>query len=314
MTFPKSKRTLAYAALLLNVIIWGAAMPVVKPALSFVTPFQYMFFRYIIAVIVSTPFLIYLFRKHRPNTKTLITITLLETLGTGIALGVLYTGLNLTTSLEAGLIAQTSPIFIVLGGIIFLREKEEPREFVGLVLAILGALILTFAPILNGYTDQLKFAFLKGNFLVILYNLLWALYVLLAKKLYIKTPKLLVGFITPWVGLVFFGAITLFTLGGDNTIISLQNLAASFTIPTVFFAAFYMGTIGTIIALPAYIYGNNAIEASEATLFTYLQPLVTIPLATIWLRESITPLMVLAMFLSIAGVVVAEYRPKRSIK
>ena len=120
-----STRSKAYLSLLLNVLIWGAALPLVKPALSFVSPFKYLFYRYLIAVPLSLPFLIYLFRKHKPDLPTLAKITILELIGVTGYLSLLYLGLTLTTSLEATLIANTASIFIILDEIFFLKEKEE---------------------------------------------------------------------------------------------------------------------------------------------------------------------------------------------
>jgi hypothetical protein len=49
----------------------------------------------------------------------------------------------------------------------------------------------------------------------------------------------------------------------------------------------YMGILGTPIAMSLLLYGQSKIEASEASLFTYLQPLVYIPLCRYY--GSVTP-------------------------
>src|SRR3989344_5775140 len=306
-----SNRHFAHAALLLNAAIWGAALPLVKPALAEVTPFQYLFYRYLLAVIFSLPVIIYLIHRYRPRLKTLLTIVLMETLGVGLALSLLYFGLNHTSSLQASFLALTSPVFIVVGGILFLREKEERHEAVGLILAIIGALILTLSPILSGESVQFKLSSLSGNILVFGHNLSWAAYIFLAKKYYRSVPKLLIGFVSPLVGLIFFFILTLATLPHSPNLDLLGSFILPLSIGPVFWAALYMGLLGSIVAVPAYIYGNNAIEASEASLFAYLQPLITIPLATLWLHEQLTPMMITALVLTTLGVIIAEKRTKK---
>jgi len=53
------------------------------------------------------------------------------------------------------------------------------------------------------------------------------------------------------------------------------------------------------------------IEASEASLFTYLQGVVAIPVAWLFLAEIPTWPMIIAIFIISFGVYLAEYRPKR---
>ena len=307
---PKSARTLAYLALALNTIIWGAALPIVKPALEHVSPFHYLFFRYAIASIFSLPVLIFILHRTRPTLKTLLTITLMESLAITSALTFLYYGLSRTSSIEATLIANTAPVLIVLGGIIFLREKEQVNEWIGLILSIIGMLLITFEPIITGRSSLMFSGNLVGNLTVLGHNLSWATYVLLAKKYYKNTSKLLVGFLSPFIGLVSFLILTLITLPTTPTTDILGSLLLPIGNPSILFAAVYMGILGSIIAVPAYIYGNNLIEASEASLFTYLQPLITIPLAVLWLKESLSTPMILALIITAAGVVIAEKRFK----
>lgn len=303
------KRKLAYLALLINAIIWGAALPIVKPALTFVTPYQYLFYRYALAVPFSIPFLIFLLRKYKPKLKTIFTIAALELLPITAALSFIYEGLKRTTSLEATLIANASPIFIIIGGVIFLHEKEERNEVIGLILAIAGITLLTLEPIISG-KNHLGFSF-SGNLLVLGHNLCWSSYVLLAKKYYKNISKLLVGFISLWVGLVSFFALTLLT-SPETTTNFIQVSLTNLSIPSVLFASAYMAILGSIIAVPAYIYGNNLIEASEASLFSYLQPVITIPLATLWLKEPINPTIIFALILSVSGVILAERRSAKA--
>ena len=76
----------------------------------------------------------------------------------------------------------------------------------------------------------------------------------------------------------------------------------------VLLAVLYMSLFGSIIGLTAYIKGQDGMEASEASLFTYLQPLVYIPLSVLWLHEQLTLTMLVAMVLIGIGVYSAEKR------
>jgi len=299
-----SKRTKAYIALLTTTLIWGAAFPIIKPSLSVISPYQFLYFRYLIAAPLTLPVLIYFLFKLKPSLKTLLKITLLELFGAPIALSILYLGLTKTTAIEASLIGATSPILIILGGIIFLKEKEEKLEWIGLTIAFLGTLVLVLEPLLTGKNLTATFS-LTGNLLILLYNLLIAGYYLTAKKLYKSLPKIFVTSLSYSVSLIAFFIFLNFTHQSNSTLL--------LSVPSVLVAAAYMAILGSIVALTTRIYGQDLIEASEASLFTYLQGVVAIPFAIWLLQESITWPQVVAMLIISLGVFLGEYRPRKKL-
>lgn len=302
----KPSRRFAIFLMLLNTVAWGAALPIVKPALEFITPYQFLLYRYIFAAIFSFPLLLYYLPKVKHIWKKISVIIGLELIGTTLALGMLYEGLSRTSSVQASLIATTTPIFIIVGGILFLREKEEKHEWVGLLLAVIGTLILTVEPMLRGTEGVGSFS-LAGNSLIFGQNLATAAYFLLAKKSYIGIPKLFVTTISYYVGMLSFLFID--TMTGHGQAVGLaQPMWQQLSHPSVLIAVLYMATFGSIIGLTAYIKGQDGMEASEASVFTYLQPLVFIPLSMLLLQEGISFIMFIAIAFIALGVWVSEYR------
>ena len=280
-------RKKAYLLLLVNAVIWGAALPLVKPSLNFVSPFQFLYLRYLIASILIFPFLIILLVKHRPSLKTILYSVALELLATPISLGLLYSGLKQTSAIEASLIAATYPLLITVGGIYFLKEKQERREWLGLALALIGTGLLVVEPLLTNRIGKINFSFL-GNLLVLAHNLLIAVYYLVAKKFYQGKPK--------------------FMVTGLSTSVTLLKA------PSVALASGYMALFGSIIALTFYIKGQDLIEASEASLFIYLTGVFAIPVSFLLLKESVTWPQILAMVIIFLGVFLGESRPRRLAK
>jgi len=78
--------------------------------------------------------------------------------------------------------------------------------------------------------------------------------------------------------------------------------------PTI--AVVYMGIFGSILGLTLYLIGQDKIEASEASLFTYLQPIFSVPTAILLLSESVSILNIVAIIIIITGVYLAEKRGK----
>ena len=278
--------------MLINIVVWGAALPISKFAVDSTSAYHFLFFRFIIAAVATLPILLYYLAKTKPSLVTLLKIIGLELLGTSFALGALYVGLAKTSALEASFLTTATPIFITLGGIFFLHEKENGREWAGLVLAFLGTLLLVFEPLVSGETTLANNS-VAGNILVITSNISIGLYYLLAKKTYVELPKIMVSSISFWVGTMTFFLLSLSEIGDISLL--WNSLQFDLAQPTILWPSLYMGIFGSVIGLTAYIIGQNLIEASEAMLFTYLQPLVYIPLSILLFGDQLRPIMVIAV-------------------
>ncbi len=300
----KSRWT-SYILLLINTITWGAALVIVKPSLEITTPFRYLLYRYVFAIVLSLPILLYYWPKVKNKFQAIKTITLLELVGTTAALALLYLGLAKTSAVEASLLANTTPIFVVLAGIFFLKENQERREWLGLGLAFTGMVFVTLIPLLTGNGSATMSV--EGNLFIIMQNVLTALYLIGAKKYYKKLPKLFVTAISFYVASISFFFLSLWeTSFSFSSLVSAIQYDLQFQ--SVWFAAGYMALFGSIIGLTAYIKGQENIEASEATIFWYLQPLVYIPLSLWMLGEPTHPLQFVGLAIILLGVFTSEYR------
>lgn len=297
--------------MLINITVWGAALPVSKFAVNETSAFLFLFYRFAVALIFSLPILIFYWRKYRPSLQEVGLIIILELLGTSLALGSLYLGLQRTTTLEASLLTSTIPLFVTLGGIIFLREVEESSEWIGLLIALAGTLLITLEPILTGRYQHAGFSLL-GNLLVMLSNLAYAAYILLAKKYYQRLPKLLISSLSFWIGVITFLILSAWQMEFD-WLTWQQTVWTDLAQPLITWPAIYMGIFGSIIGLTTYIAGHNLIEASEASLFTYLQPLIYIPLAYFLHGEQMQSLLIVAVGFIALGVLIGEIRWKKII-
>ena len=289
---PRSNnRTLAYAILLLNTALWGFSVPIIKYSFQFTSPSLFLFYRYFIAAALFLPvFLLYRSRKHhRVNHLKTVGIALL---GTPLCLLPLFYGLNQTSAIEASILESSSPIFTIVMAILFLGEKLKPKEAKGLLIALFGTAIIAFEPLLTGYNHvQLS---LQGNLLIILSNIIWTSFLLLSKKF--KTDPVYLSFYSFIVSIPFF-----FLVHSSQGLSFALNIEA---LPGIL----YMAIGGSIIAFWAYQEGQKRIEASEAAIFTYLKPAFAIPLSILWLKETFSPVAIVATFLIIVGVFISEKR------
>jgi drug/metabolite transporter (DMT)-like permease len=69
-----------------------------------------------------------------------------------------------------------------------------------------------------------------------------------------------------------------------------------------------MAIFGSLMAYFFYNYGVSKIEVSESTLYTYLQPVIAIPLSVLFLNEILTPAFIVGSVFILFGLIIAETR------
>lgn len=302
------KRLTAYAFLLINTVVWGAAFIVVKPAFEAISPFNFLFSRYLLASVLCLPVIFYYWKKLKVTLEMLRTIFLLELLGTTLNLGLLYIGLERTSAIETSLITTTAPLFTVLLGIFVLKERQQRNEWSGMLLSFGGMLLITLLPILSHGLISHQ-ASLLGNILIVGANISESSYYIAAKTYYKKLPKLFVASLSFLVGTLSFGLLSLWQSNWSIPSMA-YDLQIGLSYGPALFAVIYMAIFGSIIGLTMYIKGQDTIEASEASIFRYLQAAVYLPLGVLLLGESVSLLQIIGLGLILVGFVIAEVRRK----
>lgn len=285
-------RKFAYLALLTTSVIWGFAPPIIKYTLRFVSPIDFLFYRFLLVSLILFIPLLWRLKKIRPTKSQIFQYLFLGFLATPLNLYLFFTGIQKTTAIDSTLISITTPILIIFGGVFFLHEKITRKEKIGFILTLSGTIVTVLQPLLErGNRTGQNFV---GNLLVFLGVIAWAAFTLLSKKRKNLDPFILTA------SSFFLGLILLLPLIFLNN----PSLPSLPSLPGIL----YMAIFGSVVAYFTYIWGLSKIEASEATVFTYLQPLFAVPLATLWLGEKITPPFLIGAILIVAGVFVCEKR------
>lgn len=292
MPILSQNRLTAYFLLLLNSALWGFSVPIIKYSLQFTTPPQFLFYRYLLATLIFFPFFLYYKAKVKHQKINHKHHLILALLGTPLTLLPLFYGLMASTAIESSILESSAPIFVVLGGLIYLKEKVSLKEWIGIGISLLGTLYLSLYPIFGNGLNTLS---VKGNLLIILSSIIWASFLLFSKKDHVNPVYLC--FYSFLLSIPFF--LTL-ALSAPKPAFDISPLA----LPGIF----YMAICGSIIAFWAYIEGQKRIEASEAAIFSYLKPAFTIPLAYVWLKEPFTPTAMISTFIIVSGVYLSEHR------
>lgn len=291
------KRLTAYLVLTLVSLLWGIASPVIKYTLNYLSPYSFLFWRFLLTSIIFLPFFLYFLRKQPIKLKDLPWLVFLGFLGTPLTLILLFVGYEKTTSMDGVLISATAPIFITIGGALLLKEKVTKIERIGLIIAVIGSLITISQPIFEGNIFK---GSLYGNFLVFLSVIAWVVYVLFYKMKSLKYHPLISTSIGFFVGLLSMIPLVLLTNSSS------YHLSPITYHPNALMGILYMVIFSSVIAYTLYEYGLSLIEASESSLFAYLQPIFAAPIALWWLGEKISLPFILGATVIAIGVFVSE--------
>src|SRR3990167_381234 len=131
-------------ALIIANIIWGAAAPIFKLALTNIPPYTLAFIRFFFASLIFLPLALKHWQKINPKDFLIITVGVIVTITLHITF--FFLGLQRTESINAPIIASSGPVFIYLLSMIILKEKKNLKVLFGMMVALLGVLVIILYP------------------------------------------------------------------------------------------------------------------------------------------------------------------------
>ena len=292
------KKPWPYLALMFAHIIWGGNFVVAKVTLQEFPPMTLALLRFALASLLLAPFFLAETKKVKVDKKDLPKL---------IAIGVLMITLNITFFLQgigktavtdAAILTLVIPIFSVLLGWWFLKEKVYLINLLGVALGLLGALTVIGLPKI--FAGSFSPQALLGNVLIILASLSWVLGATVSKTLLNKYSSLAVTAIA-----FLIGTITFFIPAAAEYI---QNPAwvNSVTVLGLLGLA-YMTLLSSISAYFLFEWGLAKTTLNTADLFQYIEPFVATALAIFILGEQVSKTFVLGALLIGAGVYLGTF-------
>jgi drug/metabolite transporter (DMT)-like permease len=226
-----------------------------------------------------------LFRMPRRDFFLLVLCSLTGVLGNQL----LYVkGLSLTTVINTALLSTSIPVFVLFVSILFGYDRLSLRRLLGIILAAAGVIYL-----LDPARAQLSAQTSTGNLLIACNSLIYAVYIVISKRLFERYGALDV---ITWIFLV--SAVLMLPLG----IYSLRhdNLAAiSWSVWLVIVVIIVFPTVG---AYYLNAWALTQVSPSTVAIYIYLQPLVAFGFAPLLLGERWNSRTAIATVFIFAGV------------
>jgi drug/metabolite transporter (DMT)-like permease len=261
---------------LFAVIVWGASFVATKIALQYAAPTTIVWLRFTMGVGVLGLAVALKKQFSLPGWKDWGYFALLGFLGITFHQWLQSTGLLTAQATTTAWIVATTPVFMALLGLIILRENLALYQVAGIFLATFGVLLVVTKGNLSGLTVG-KFG-TSGDFLVLISALNWAVFSTLSRsglQRYQATHMMFFVMSFGWV----FSSILFFSTSG---------LSQISPIPWTGWAAILF--LGIICSGIAYIFWYDALKdlpVAQTGAFLYLEPFVTLVVASIVIREAI---------------------------
>jgi drug/metabolite transporter (DMT)-like permease len=274
--------------LLTVVLAWGLVWPVNKVLLESLSPFWLMALRSALATVAL--FAIAGARGRlapppRPDLPVVLSITLLHMIGFGVFAA---WGLQTVPTGRSVVLAYTTPLWVAPGAALFLGERLTARRLVGVIVGLVGLLVL-FNPLAFDWTSR---AAVLGNGAILLGALLWAASILhIRAHRWQSTPFDLV----PWEMLLATAIVIPLAFASDGP------PRPEWT-GRIVALLLYAGIPGTAVAYWAIAMASRALPAVTTSLGLLATPVLSVTVATLWLREPVTLSLVAAIVLILGGV------------
>jgi drug/metabolite transporter (DMT)-like permease len=250
---------------------------VAKATAGDIGPMALLYWRWAVAWLVLFPFVIKdcihnkeLLKKH----ANIIVITALP----GIVLfnAFMYTAVQHTTSINASIIANTFPIFIVILSYFILREPISPLKSFGIVLALVGTMFI----MTNGEFAKLNGLFDNGGDLIALGGaFLFGCYAVALRYRPKEIKVATFTFATITVGCILIAPLYIWE------IVYVKPLVLSLpVVGAILFVAIPVSIIGVI----SWNISITHLGATTAGLIFYLAPVFNVILAQLFLDEKFT--------------------------
>lgn len=285
----KNVRIKVVLAISMTIVLWASAFVGIRAALQDYQPTQLAAFRYIVASIILIP-LAYNRKIQLPKSKDVVSITFTGFFG--------FTLYNIALNYGEKLVTAASACFIVNGGNLItailaaflLKEKVTLATWFGMIVSLLGIGVISWGE--SGSLIVIN----SGTFLVFLAAFSQSMYFILQKSLLLRYSSFELICYSIWIG-----TIALLPMS-SNLLHSIQSNSIQSTLSII-----YLGIFPAVIAYFCWSYVLSSLDASKATVYLFLVPIVTLLIGYLWLGEIPSLLAIIGGLITILGVVIAKY-------
>ena len=287
------QKSLAVFALLLTMVFWGSAAVFLRTLALALTPENSLALRYVILTIINVAGLLILgtWRIRREDwPRFLIT----GIAGMGGYNWFVNHGFALVPAGIGAVITSVEPLMIAFLAWGIAREKLSGFAFLGLVIALGGAVVLFW----NDFSGVSTIS-MKGTAALVTCALCWSLYTVLVKPLLQRYDSFTVTAVTMTIAAPFL------IIPATEPLAALAMKLDGRQWAEILYLVIPNGILGTML----WNFGTARLSGASTGAFLYLIPVIAIFCGWAILDEAVTATIVIGALLAVGGVAIAEFGP-----
>ena len=288
-----NQRWWAYALPMIAVLILSLNITVTRYVAEFISPISISFYRWLIAFVLMSPFVLLSVWKYRTEIRQHAwQFAVLGACGMVFYQGLAYSAAHYTTATNMGIINAFTPIFTIFISMFILKEMPTRYAVIGGILSFLGLLYVMSQ---GNLQSLMHLAGHWGDLLMILAVFLYAFYGVFLKKWQIQMPLLTSLYVQIAFALLFHLPFV-FVLGLD--VINSQNVGS----------VLYAGVFPSIVAPLVWMMAVQYIGPNRTSIFMNVMPIATALIAYFWLNEAWTIYHTIGGVIILLGIALAQKR------
>lgn len=275
--------------MLISVLFWAVNFSFIKIALREFSPHSFNGPRLTLASLL----LVVLLWK-REGGISLYGTDIFKVIALGIVGNTFYqllfiNGISRTTASSTSLVMTMTPIFIALMSAVFIRERIHWAGWAGILISFFGLYLVLFG---RDSFSPLWGQSLKGNLMILLGNLCWAIYTVFSKPLLKKMSPLKLTTLTLAVGTLFY-----LPFAAKGILRQPWNSVSSKT-----WAAFlYSSVLAIAVSYVIWYSSVRRVGNTKTGIYSNITPIFSVFFAHLFLRESITLRQVIGVLIILLG-------------
>ncbi|MEQ1144048.1 DMT family transporter [Acinetobacter soli] len=281
----------AFLLPLIAVLIWSMNIAVTRYAVDLIEPASISFYRWLIAFIVLTPFMLFKVWAQRALVRRhLGQLAVLSAFGMVLYQGLSYTAAHYTTATNMGIVNAFIPVFTIFVSMLILKDIPNRFAIVGSIISFLGLLYILGK---GDFTTLLNVGGHSGDLLMVVAVFFYAFYGVFLKKWQLKIPLLISLYVQIGFALLYHIPFLMY-FGLDA--INAQNAPS----------LLYAGIFPSLLAPLLWMLAVQHIGPNRTSIFMNLMPVFTAIIASLWLAEQWTLFHTIGGMMILVGIVMAQ--------
>ncbi|MCF3128234.1 DMT family transporter [Acinetobacter soli] len=281
----------AFLLPLIAVLIWSMNIAVTRYAVDLIEPASISFYRWLIAFIVLTPFMLFKVWTQRALVRRhLGQLAILSAFGMVLYQGLSYTAAHYTTATNMGIVNAFIPVFTIFVSMLILKDIPNRFAIVGSIISFLGLLYILGK---GDFTTLLNMGGHSGDLLMVVAVFFYAFYGVFLKKWQLKIPLLISLYVQIGFALLYHIPFLMY-FGLDA--INARNAPS----------LLYAGIFPSLLAPLLWMLAVQHIGPNRTSIFMNLMPVFTAIIASLWLAEQWTLFHTIGGMMILVGIVMAQ--------